>query len=98
VERLVSLSVVSSLAVYLRFWITSFDTAIDVEIVRPTLTRTGRCWGACAWLPLLVLVLLGLERVMNSIRNGLGIREDRDREGSKPPMETAFLCDFRPSS
>jgi hypothetical protein len=60
VERLVSLSVVSSLAVFFRFWITSFDATIDVEVVRPALTRTGRSWGACVWLPLLVLVLLGL--------------------------------------
>jgi hypothetical protein len=54
------LSVVSSLAVFFRFWITSFDTVIDVKAVRSTLTRTGPSWSTRAWLLLLVLVVLGL--------------------------------------
>jgi predicted outer membrane repeat protein len=53
---------VSSLAVFFRFWITSFDTAIDVEVVRPTLTRLGPSWSTRAWLLLVALagVPLGL--------------------------------------
>ena len=81
-------------------WIVSWilPPIIGLQVFYILLFPNGRLpsrrWRPLAWLTVAFI----LERVMNSISNGLGMRKTENRKGTKPTVKSAFLCDFHPSS